>query len=50
MGPEKALRNQGINTSRLLKFPDSVGTEVDGLQHFMLITEYQFKNNIKIYF
>ena len=47
MGPETALRNQRINTARLTKYPDSIGTEVDGLQHFMLITEYQFKQNIK---
>jgi len=47
LGPEKALRNQNVNTSRLLKFPEDVGTEVDGLQHFMLITEYEFKNNIR---
>ena len=45
--PEKALRNLGINQSRLLKYPEDIGSEKDGLQHFMLITEYQFKNNTK---
>ena len=45
--PEKALRNLGINQSRLLKYPEDIGSEKDGLQHFMLITEYQFKNNTR---
>ena len=45
MGPEEAIRRQGVNQATLLKYPDSIGSDVDGLQHFMMITEYQFKNN-----
>jgi len=45
--PEKVLRNLGINQSRLLKYTEDIGSEKDGLQHFMLITEYQFKNNTR---
>ena len=44
MGPEEAIRKQGINQATLLKYPDNIGSDVDGLQHFMIITEYQFKN------
>ena len=45
MGPETAIRRQGINQATLLKYPDNIGSDEDGLQHFMLITEYQFKKN-----
>ena len=45
MGPEEAIRKQGINQATLLKYPDNIGSDEDGLQHFMIITEYQFKNN-----
>lgn len=45
MGPEEAIRKQGINQATLIKYPDSIGSDDDGLQHFMMITEYQFKHN-----
>ena len=45
MGPEKATRALGINAGGLHKFPAGVGNDKDGLQHFMLITEYKWKHN-----
>ena len=45
MGPEKALRKLGVNTYGLHKFPLGLGNDKDGLQHFMLITEYKWKQN-----
>ena len=47
MGPEEAIRKQGINQATLIKYPDIIGSDEDCLQHFMMITEYQFKQNIK---
>jgi hypothetical protein len=45
LGPEKALKKLGVNTHGLHKFPLGIGNDKDGLQHFMLITEYKWKHN-----
>lgn len=44
--PVTALRKLNINQTSLDTYPLELGSEADGLQHFMLITEYKFKNNI----
>ena len=46
MGPEEAIKRQGFTDYGLLKYPKDLGSENDGLQHFLIITEYKFKNNI----
>jgi hypothetical protein len=45
--PEKALRRLGVNAGSLYKFPLGIGNDKEGLQHFMLITEYKWKHNTR---